>query len=75
MQVPPNWSITQAAMHASELQTQLQSSLWQLDRLLNLYSDTAVPSVNIADRLRAYAGDLQLFDPYAPVPNGRDAGV
>lgn len=46
--IPPNWSITQAAMHASELQTQLQSSLWQLDRLLpNLYSDTAVPWSNM----------------------------
>lgn len=37
--IPPNWTIEQAAMHALELQNQLQSSLWQLDRLLpNLYS-------------------------------------
>lgn len=38
--IPPNWTIAQADMHAKELQTQLQSSLWQLDRLLpNLYSN------------------------------------
>lgn len=37
--IPPNWTIEQAHMHALELQNQLQSSLWQLDRLLpNLYS-------------------------------------
>lgn len=41
--IPPNWSIEQAAMHAKELETQLQSSLWQLDRLLpNLYSNEEV---------------------------------
>lgn len=38
--IPPNWTIQQAHMHALELQNQLQSSLWQLDRLLpNLYSN------------------------------------
>ena len=37
--IPPHWTIEQAKMHAKELQTQLQSSLWQLDRLLpNLYN-------------------------------------
>lgn len=41
--IPPNWTIDQAAMHARELETQLQSSLWQLDRLLpNLYSNECV---------------------------------
>ncbi len=41
--IPPNWTISQAAMHARELETQLQSSLWQLDRLLpNLYSNEEV---------------------------------
>lgn len=41
--IPPNWTIAQADMHAKELQTQLQSSLWQLDRLLpNLYSNDGV---------------------------------
>lgn len=46
--IPPNWSIAQAAMHAGELQTQLQSSLWQLDRLLpNLYSSESVPWSNL----------------------------
>lgn len=39
--IPPNWTIEQARMHALELQNQLQSSLWQLDRLLpNLYNST-----------------------------------
>ena len=39
--IPPNWTIGQAAMHALELQNQLQSSLWQLDRLLpELYYHT-----------------------------------
>lgn len=38
--IPPNWTIEQARMYAKELETQLQSSLWQLDRLLpNLYSN------------------------------------
>lgn len=38
--IPPNWTIEQATMHALELQSQLQSSLWQLDRLLpNLYTN------------------------------------
>ncbi|WP_290001508.1 symmetrical bis(5'-nucleosyl)-tetraphosphatase [Faucicola atlantae] len=37
--IPPNWSIEAAHCRALELQTQLQSSLWQLDRLLpELYS-------------------------------------
>ncbi|MFW2177145.1 MULTISPECIES: symmetrical bis(5'-nucleosyl)-tetraphosphatase [unclassified Moraxella] len=46
--IPPNWTISQAKMYATELETQLQSSLWQLDRLLpNLYSSEAVPWSNM----------------------------
>lgn len=37
--IPPHWTIEQAKMYASELQSQFQGSLWQLERLLpNLYS-------------------------------------
>lgn len=40
--IPPHWQIKQARRYARELETQLQSSLKQLDRLLpHLYSKTA----------------------------------
>lgn len=51
--IPPNWTIEQAKNHALELQIQLQSSLWQLDRLLPaLYSNTPEPW---SDTLTGYA--------------------
>ena len=51
--IPPHWTISQAASYARELETQLQSSLWQLDRLLpNLYSDSSLPW---SDALTGYA--------------------
>ncbi|MDN3454668.1 MULTISPECIES: symmetrical bis(5'-nucleosyl)-tetraphosphatase [unclassified Psychrobacter] len=40
--IPPHWSIDEAAGYAQQVEAQLQSSLWQLDRLLpNLYSKEA----------------------------------
>lgn len=51
--IPPNWQIDQASIYAKELETQLQSSLWQLDRLLpNLYSNELTLW---SDTLKGYA--------------------
>ncbi|VEG13560.1 symmetrical bis(5'-nucleosyl)-tetraphosphatase [Moraxella cuniculi] len=60
--IPPNWSISEAAKYAKELQNQLSGSLKQLDRLLpNLYSkksDEWSDKLNGYKRMRAIANYL-----------------
>ena len=55
--IPPHWSIDEAAGYAQQVEAQLQSSLWQLDRLLpNLYSKSAddwQPDINGFTKMRA----------------------
>ena len=55
--IPPHWSIDEAAGYAQQVEAQLQSSLWQLDRLLpNLYSksvDDWQPDINGFTKMRA----------------------
>ena len=57
--IPPHWTIEVAANYAQQLESQLQSSLKQLDRLLpNLYSKTADdwhPDINGFTKMRAIA--------------------
>ena len=57
--IPPHWTIEAAANYAQQLESQLQSSLKQLDRLLpNLYSKTADdwhPDINGFTKMRAIA--------------------
>ncbi|MBE0443403.1 symmetrical bis(5'-nucleosyl)-tetraphosphatase [Psychrobacter sp. FME13] len=55
--IPPHWSIDEAAGYAQQVESQLQSRLWQLDRLLpNLYSKSAddwQPNINGFTKMRA----------------------
>jgi len=55
--IPPHWSIDEAAGYAQQVEAQLQSSLWQLDRLLpNLYRKSAddwQPDINGFTKMRA----------------------
>ena len=55
--IPPHWSIDAAAGYAQQVEAQLQSSLWQLDRLLpNLYRKSAddwQPDINGFTKMRA----------------------
>ncbi|MGO2302351.1 symmetrical bis(5'-nucleosyl)-tetraphosphatase [Psychrobacter sp. AOP7-D1-15] len=55
--IPPHWSIDEAAGYAQQVEAQLQSSLWQLDRLLpNLYSKSAddwQPGIHGFTKMRA----------------------
>ena len=57
--IPPHWTVEAAANYAQQLESQLQSSLKQLDRLLpNLYSKTADdwhPNINGFTKMRAIA--------------------
>ena len=57
--IPPHWTIDTAERHAQELESQLQGSLKQLDRLLpNLYSKEADEwhaSINGFTKMRAIA--------------------
>ena len=57
--IPPHWTIDAAERHAQELESQLQGSLKQLDRLLpNLYSKEADEwhaSINGFTKMRAIA--------------------
>ena len=57
--IPPHWTIEAAANYAQQLESQLQSSLKQLDRLLpNLYSKTADdwhPDISGFTKMRAIA--------------------
>lgn len=57
--IPPHWTIDAAETHAQELESQLQGSLKQLDRLLpNLYSKEADEwhaSINGFTKMRAIA--------------------
>ena len=57
--IPPHWTVEAAANYAQQLESQLQSSLKQLDRLLpNLYSKTADdwhPDINGFTKMRAIA--------------------
>ena len=57
--IPPHWTVEAAANYAQQLESQLQSSLKQLDRLLpNLYSKTADdwhPDISGFTKMRAIA--------------------
>ncbi|WP_201525998.1 MULTISPECIES: symmetrical bis(5'-nucleosyl)-tetraphosphatase [Psychrobacter] len=57
--IPPHWSLDDAADYAHQLETQLQSSLYQLDRMLpHLYRKTADDwheGINGFDKIRAIA--------------------
>ena len=57
--IPPHWTVEAAANYAQQLESQLQSSLKQLDRLLpNLYSKTADdwhPNIDGFTKMRAIA--------------------
>jgi len=55
--IPPHWSIDEAAGYAQQVEAQLQSSLWQLERLLpNLYRKSAddwQPAIHGFTKMRA----------------------
>ena len=57
--IPPHWTLDEAALYAKQLETQLQGSLYQLDRVLpNLYSNSADDwhaNINGFTKIRAIA--------------------